>query len=218
MCADISKKIIEKWRDEQIRLSLKIRHLPLKIKSGLIAGIDVSYKDTYIYCSIVVLSFPKLEVVNIYNKKGEVEYPYIPGFLSFREMPVVLRTFNRVKEDIFLIFCDGQGIAHPRGFGLASHIGTVLRIPSIGCAKSRLVGEYRPVAKKKGNFSELIYKNKVVGAVLITKDNTNPVFVSAGNYIDLESAIRYTLDCSVYRIPEPTRLAHKYVTSFRESR
>lgn len=215
MCAGISKKIIDRCYEEQIRLSSQIRIEPLTIKSGLIAGVDVSYLNEDIFCSVVVLSFPELMIVGCYNSRGKVNFPYIPGLLSFREMPIVVKTFEKVKEDISLIFCDGQGIAHPRGFGLASHIGTILKIPTIGCAKSKLVGEYKSPRRIRGNFSPLVYKNKTVGVALITKDNTNPVFVSIGNYIDLESAIKYTLDCSRFRIPEPTRLAHKCVTEFK---
>ncbi|MCX7958899.1 MAG: endonuclease V [Deltaproteobacteria bacterium] len=217
MCADISKRLIDKFIKEQIRLSSQIEFISLKNRKGIIAGIDVSYKNDDIFCSIVTLLFPELKLINVYYKKDKTKFPYIPGLLSFREMPIVIKTFEEVRETIFLIFCDGQGIAHPRGFGLASHIGTVLGIPTIGCAKSRLVGEYIEPPSKKGSHTPLVYQNKIVGAVLRTRDNTNPVFVSVGNYIDLKSAIRYTISCSRYRIPEPTRHAHRYVTQFRDN-
>ncbi|MGB9600664.1 MAG: endonuclease V [Myxococcota bacterium] len=215
MYANITKSLIERLKEEQNRLSLRIVFKPLNKKNGKIAGVDVSYKGEEIFCSVVILSFPELKLINVYNKKGKVDFPYIPGFLSFREMPIILNTFDRVKENCFLIFCDGQGIAHPRGFGLASHIGTLLKIPSIGCAKSRLVGEYTEPDLKRGSFSKLIYKGIEVGVALRTRENTKPIFVSAGNYIDLESSIYYTLCCARYRIPEPTRLAHKHVTLFK---
>ncbi|MCX7943281.1 MAG: endonuclease V [Deltaproteobacteria bacterium] len=217
MYATISREVINKYIDLQRRLAKQIKIIPLEIKNGYVAGIDVSYKDHDIFCSVVVLSYPRLELINVYYKRDKVEFPYIPGLLSFREIPIVVKTFKEVREDIFLIFCDGQGIAHPRGFGLASHIGTVLGISTIGCAKSKLIGEYTEPPNKKGSHTPLVYQNKVVGAVLRTKNNTNPVFVSVGNYIDLKSAINYTISCSIYRIPEPTRLAHKYVTRFRDN-
>lgn len=215
MSAPISKKIIEKCIKEQIRLSSQVKQLSLNISEGFVAGIDVSYKGEDIFCSIVVLYYPQLKIKNIYRCKDKVRFPYVPGLLSFREMPIVLKTFKYVKEDVFLILCDGQGIAHPRGFGLASHIGTELKKPTIGCAKSRLIGEYNEPGPKKGDYSPLVYKEKIVGVVLRTRDNTKPLFISVGNYIDLDSSIRYVLRCSRYRIPEPTRLAHQYVTEYK---
>ncbi len=217
MFADISEKTIQKLKDEQIKLASKIKFVSLKKRVGFIAGVDVSYSKVDIFCTIVIISYPELKLINVYNEKGRIEFPYIPGLLSFREMPIVLKTFEKVKEDVFLIFCDGQGIAHPRGFGLASHIGTILKKPTIGCAKSRLVGEYTIPGSNKGDYTPLIYKGRKVGVVLRTRDNTNPVFISVGNFIDIKSAINYTLCCSLYRIPEPTRLAHKYVTLYKNS-
>lgn len=218
MNVNISKKLIEKLKEEQIRLSSQIVFRTLNKKGGYIAGVDVSYKNDEIFCAIVILLFPELKMINVYTKKDKVGFPYISGFLSFREMPIVIKTFKTVRERCFLVFCDGQGIAHPRGFGLASHIGTILKIPTIGCAKSRLVGEYSEPDNKKGSYSPLMYKGNKVGVVLRTKDNTNPVYLSVGNYIDINSAIRYTIACAKYRIPEPTRLAHKYVTQYKNSR
>ena len=215
MSVNIPKKRLDRLKSLQENLASKIVIKPLNIESGFIAGIDVSYRGDYGFCSIIILKYPELEIVNVYNSKKLVKFPYIPGFLSFREMPVVLKTFKKVKEDIFLIFCDGQGIAHPRGFGLASHIGTILNIPSIGCAKTRLVGDFIEPDRHRGCHSPLCYKDRVVGAVLRTRDNVKPIFVSIGNNIDIDSAIRYTLNCSKSRIPEPTRLAHHFVTEFR---
>lgn len=188
---------------------------PFRLGEGIIAGIDVSYKGDLMFCSIVLLGFPSLTLLQVYNDKEEADFPYIPGFLSFREMPVILKTFQKVKEKISLIFCDGQGIAHPRGLGLASHIGIELGIPSIGCAKSRLVGEYIEPPASRGAYSDLVFRDKIVGAVLRSRETCRPIFVSPGNLIDIPSSIRYALLVSRYRIPEPIRLAHKYVTLFR---
>ena len=216
MSVNIPIRRLERLKSLQKDLASKIIVRPLNIENGFIAGVDVSYNKDLGFCSVVVLRYPELEVINVYNAKRTVRFPYIPGFLSFREMPVVLKAFERVREDIFLIFCDGQGIAHPRGFGLASHIGVELNLPSIGCAKSRLVGEYSEPDSSRGSYSPLYYKDKVVGVVLRTRDGVSPVFVSIGNKIDIDSAVRYTLNCSRTRIPEPLRLAHHFVTEYRK--
>ena len=147
---------------------------------------------------------------------GKARFPYIPGLLSFREAPILLRAFRKLKNNPDIVLFDGQGIAHPRRFGLASHMGLVLDKPSIGCAKSRLVGEYSSVENTAGAYSKLIYGNKVVGVVLRTKKNTKPIFVSPGHKINLSLAIRITLKtCCGYRIPEPTRQAHLLVNKLR---
>ncbi len=213
--ANSLQKKIEKARLLQSKLAEKIKIRPLRLDKGIIAGIDVSYRNEFMFCAIVLLNFPSLRIADIYSDKKKVDFPYIPGFLSFRELPVILKTFKQVKEKVSLIFCDGQGIAHPRGFGLASHIGSVLNIPSIGCAKSRLIGTYKEPGIKKGSYSDLIYNEKIVGAVVRTRDNCQPIFVSPGNCIDIESSVKYVLMTSRFRIPEPTRLAHIYVTRLK---
>ena len=149
---------------------------------------------------------------------GKAKFPYIPGLLSFREAPILLRAFRKLKNNPDVILFDGQGIAHPRSFGLASHMGLILDKPSIGCAKSRLVGEYGSVENTAGAYSKLIYGNKIVGVVLRTKNNTKPIFVSPGHKTNLTFAIRIALKtCCGYRIPEPTRQAHLLVNKLRRT-
>ena len=190
-------------------------------KIQTIAGTDVSY-DKYsnrFFAGVVVFKLNKhLETIEEATAVGKASFPYIPGFLSFREAPVLLRAFRKLKNNPDVIIFDGQGIAHPRRFGLASHMGLILDKPSIGCAKSRLVGEYSSVENTAGACSKLIYGNKVVGVVLRTKKNTKPVFVSPGHKINLSLAIRIILKtCCGYRIPEPTRHAHLLVNKLRRT-
>ena len=163
------------------------------------------------------MSFPELVVAEENWVKGRVEFPYIPGLLTFREAPVLLEAFSLLKQRPDVIVFDGQGIAHPRGFGLASHAGLLLGLPSAGCAKTRLVGEYAPVGKKRGSFSWLWFEGKKVGAVVRTRANVKPVFVSPGDKITLQTAVRLVLAaCKNYRLPEPIRKAHQLANRIRE--
>jgi len=186
-----------------------------------VAGADISLtrNSTDAFAGIVVLNARTLEIADEYFIKGKIEFPYIPGLLSFREAPLLLKLFKKVSPAPQLVFFDGQGIAHPRRLGLASHMGLLLDCPTIGCAKSRLTGNYKEPGLKKGSRSRLQDDdNQTIGAVVRTRDNCKPVFISVGHQIDLGTAIRWTLKCtSRYRIPEPTRLAHIRVNEFRQS-
>jgi deoxyribonuclease V len=135
-------------------------------------------------------------------------FPYVPGFLSFREGPAIIEALSRLKIKPDLILLDGQGIAHPKGLGIASHIGILLDLPTVGCAKSRLVGEYKEPGSNKGAWSPLKFHGSIVGAVLRTRDSVRPLFVSPGHRIDLKASIEIVLGCiGRYRIPEPLRRA-----------
>jgi deoxyribonuclease V len=177
-----------------------------------IAGADVAYPvdgDT-IFGAVVVLSFPDLAIADESWVKGKAKFPYIPGLLTFREAPVLLEAFSLLRQRPDVILFDGQGIAHPRGFGLASHAGLLLGLPSVGCAKTRLVGEYRPVGRKRGSFSWLWFEGKKVGAAVRTRTGAKPVFVSPGDQITIRTAVRLVLAaCKGYRLPEPIRRAHQ---------
>ena len=176
-----------------------------------IAGVDISGVDSnnIATAAIVVLSYPEKEVIEIARIKDKPSFPYVSGFLSFREAPLILSAFQTLKTIPDVIMVDGQGIAHPRRFGLASHLGLFLDIPTIGCAKSRLCGYYQPPDNTAGAYSKLIDNDEVIGAVVKTKVNVKPVYVSIGHKIDLESAINCVLQCcNGYRLPETTRLAH----------
>jgi deoxyribonuclease V len=198
------------------RLSLKNGFVFRNIR--WIAGADVAYATggDAIFGAVVVLSFPELVVAEESWVKGKVQFPYIPGLLTFREAPVLLEAFSLLKQRPDVILFDGQGIAHPRGFGLASHAGLLLGLPSVGCAKSRLVGEYSPVGKKSGSFSWLWFEGKKVGAVVRTRADVKPVFVSPGSKITLQTAVRLVFAaCRGYRLPEPIRKAHQLANRIR---
>jgi len=176
-----------------------------------IAGLDISVNRVKGMArgAVVVLSYPELLVVETEIVEGKLEFPYVPGLLSFREAPLMLAACQQlnITPDLFLI--DGQGIAHPRRVGLASHLGLFLNAPTIGCAKSLLCGSCEMPADEKGSYAEIIDRDETIGAALRTRLRTKPVFVSIGHKIDLEDTIRWVLVCCRgYRLPEPTRLAH----------
>jgi len=177
----------------------------------LVGGADISVPrgSRMARAAVVVLSYPELEVVEVEMGVAELRYPYIPGLLSFREAPVILELFNNLshKPDLFIV--DGQGIAHPRKLGIASHLGLWLDLPTIGCAKSRLCGEHDEVGYEAGSAAGLIHEGEVVGTVLRTRAGAKPLYISPGHKIGLEQSVRWTLACTKgYRLPEPSRLAH----------
>ncbi len=183
---------------------------PFDITAVLVAGVDVSItgKDTG-SCCIVVLDSATLGVREVIVEEGKIDFPYVPGFLSFREGPLFLKALSSLKHRPDVFFFDGQGIAHPRRFGLASHMGLLLDIPTVGVAKSRLVGRYREPDPKKGSWNYLEIDGEKVGAVVRTRERVKPVFVSPGHFTDVASSVRLTMFVTGrYRIPEPTRLAH----------
>ena len=185
---------------------------------SLIAGADVSYNkyDPVIYAGVVVLRLPDLTVVERRGASIECHFPYIPGLLSFREAPALMAAFAKVESAPDAVMLDGQGVAHPRRLGLASHVGLWLDAPCFGCAKSLYVGKYEEPGREAGSWSPLTDRGQVVGRVVRTKTNVKPVFVSAGHKITLDDAVRLTLAChGGYRIPEPTRQAHHYVNALR---
>lgn len=205
-------------RELQSALCEKIKLTPLKRTPRLIAGLDCAFsKDDKRICAVIIaLKFPSMEIIETQQAVLKVNFPYISGLLSFREAPVCIKAAEKLEAtpDVFII--DGQGIAHPRRLGLAAHLGLFLNGPTIGCAKSRLIGKFSDVGPDKGSFSHLTDKEEVIGAVLRTRTNVKPVFVSPGNNCSLDDAIRITLQCAIrYRLPEPTRLAHGMVSKLR---
>ena len=197
---------------------IKICHLPLKITR--VAGFDVSYlkEENVLIAGMVIIDYPSLSLYDSFVITDQINFPYIPGYLSFREAPVLLKLIEKYQQlaDVFIF--DGHGIAHPRGFGIASHLGVLINKPSIGCAKKKLVGDYQLPDPKKGAREDLIYKDNIIGQVLRTKDNIKPVFVSIGHRAILDEATEFILSCAdKYRLPEPTRLAHYAVYNYRKS-
>ena len=177
-----------------------------------IGGADVAYsKDgTYCFGAIAVLAFPGMEILDRATAVGKIPFRYIPGLLSFREGPILIKAFQRLKLKPDVMIYDGQGIAHPRGMGLASHMGLWLDIPSIGCAKTPLLSGFILPGPSKGSFEWILWEGKKVGAVLRTRENVKPLFVSPGHRIDLRKSIQLILNtCKGYRIPEPLRCAHQ---------
>lgn len=165
---------------------------------------------------MVVLSFPGLEVVEVKGYEAELEFPYVPGLLAFREIPPVVGALRKIEAEVDAVIFDAQGLAHPRRLGLASQLGLFLDVPSIGCAKSLLVGKYEEPGAEKGSQSDLVHRGEVVGKVVRTRKNVSPVYVSIGNRIDLESAVELVLACSPkYRLPETTRQAHNAANRLR---
>jgi deoxyribonuclease V len=160
--------------------------------------------------AVVSLKYPSLEPLEQAISLRPVNFPYIPGLLSFREAPLILEAFEKLKQSPDLLIIDGHGIAHPRRFGIACHIGLLLDVPSIGCAKTLLLGEYDEPCPEQGGFSYLKDQEEIIGAVLRTRSNVKPVFVSIGHKVNLKDSIKFVLNCCCgYRLPETTRRADR---------
>ena len=176
-----------------------------------VAGVDISVDRLRGrgVGAVVVLSYPELEVLEVSVQEAPLTFPYVPGLLSFREAPVLREAFRRLAGPIDLLLVDGQGLAHPRRFGLACHLGLLLDVPAIGCAKSRLLGKHEMPDVAAGSRADLLDKGEVIGAVLRTRTGVKPLWVSTGHRISLAEAAAFVLKCCRgYRLPEPTRLAH----------
>ncbi len=197
--------------DIQWRLAAQVSRNSEITTPHFIAGVDISAQQAQGVATgaVVVLSYPELRVVETKVAQGELTFPYIPGLLSFRESPLILAACERLTFTPDLIMVDGQGIAHPRRMGLASHLGLFLNTPTIGCAKSRLCGSHEVPGDEPGSYTEVIDRGETIGVGLRTKLGVKPVYVSIGHKIDLQAAIYWVLECCRgYRLPEPTRLAH----------
>lgn len=197
-----------------------VRIKPLAREVKTIAGADISFNkfSEVIYSGIVVLSLPDLRVIESASVRSTATFPYVPGLLSFREIPSLLEAWQKLRIKPEVLVLDGQGLAHPRRFGIACHAGVLLNLPTIGCAKSILVGSHGELDPPAGSVSPLIDKGEQVGVALRTKNNVKPVYVSAGHLIDLHSAIELILKSATkYRQPEPTRQAHLLVNRLREA-
>ena len=206
----------------QTRLAAQVRLIPLPSpqRGLLIAGADCSYEKRAVsgFAAIVVCRWPDLEVVEVGKGIREVSFPYVPGLLSFRELPLLMEAWEGLRQKPDIVLVDGQGIAHPRRFGLASHAGMVWDCPSVGCAKSLLVGEYREPGERRGSRTLLKHNGERIGTVVRTRSAVKPMFVSPGHRSDFESAVRWVLRVSPkYRIPEVIRKAHEEVNRMRQA-
>jgi deoxyribonuclease V len=212
----------------QKKLAGRVRERDMKRLPRLVAGVDCGYSRTTdtMYASVVVCRLPgrtrsprrpeDFEVVEEVSVAAPAAMPYVPGLLSFRESPAVLKCFRKLRERPGAVLVDGQGRAHMRRLGLACHLGLFLGVPTVGCAKSVLVGDFSEPAARRGSRSRLRHGGEVVGLALRTRDRVKPVYVSVGHLIDLQGAARLVLSCSAgYRLPEPTRLAHHLGTRAR---
>ena len=181
-----------------------------------VAGADVSTQGDMAYATVVVLDFPGLSPVEVRGYEAPLRFPYVPGLLSFRELPSVVGALQKVETGVDALILDAQGLAHPRRMGLASHLGIFLDVPTVGCAKSLLVGSFEAPGIEKGSATDLVHRGEVVGKVLRSRDGVSPVFVSVGNGIDLESSVELVLACCTrYRLPETTRQAHTAANRLR---
>ena len=181
-------------------------------KADYVAGVDVGFKDNFqiTQAAVAVLSFPQLELVEHAIAQIPTTFPYVPGYLSFREIPAIVEAVTKLTITPDLILCDGQGLAHPRRFGLACHLGILLDLPTIGVAKSLLIGKHEEVPKSKGSWTALVDREETIGIVLRSRTNVKPIYISIGHKISLETAVNYVMKClTKYRLPETTRWADK---------
>jgi deoxyribonuclease V len=196
----------------QERLSGRVVAAGEPTRLARVAGVDVGFEDDgkTVRAAVAVLSYPGLQPVEAAIARVPTTFPYVPGLLSFRELPGVLGALARLRALPDLVLCDGQGLAHPRRFGIACHLGVLTGLPTIGVGKTRLIGEYDEPGRHKGDWSPLRHQGETLGAVLRTREGVKPVFVSPGHKVSLAAALRLTLSCTRrYRLPETTRAAHR---------
>ncbi len=195
---------------DQEKLARQVKVEPLKKKIATIAGADVAVAKEFLYSCLCVFSYPGLDLVCDRRARERARMPYVPGFLSYRELPVIVKAYERLPCEPDVLLVDGQGIAHPRRLGLASHLGVVLGIPTIGCAKSHLYGEYSMPGLQRGDYTMMKIGQENIGVVLRTRTGVKPLFVSPGHLVDIRDCMRIVLTVADrYRIPEPLRHAHK---------
>ena len=202
----------------QERLREQVRRSGDPGEVSLVAGADASYErgSNVIHAVVVVLRYPDLSVVERASAAAATAFPYIPGLLTFREGPALIEAFQRLASEPDVIFFDGQGIAHPRGLGIASHMGVLFDRPTVGVAKSLLVGTAAEPAAEKGSTAPILRDGETIGMAVRTKDRVKPVYVSVGHRIDLSAAVDLVLSAARgYRLPEPTRQAHLFANEVR---
>jgi deoxyribonuclease V len=215
-------------RKLQTQLAGRVEFKPIAGNPKLIAGLDCAFSrdGRKIIACVVVLTFPNFELIETKNAVRKVNFPYIPGLLSFREAPACIAAVKKLKNEPDIFMVDGQGIAHPRRLGIAAHLGLFFDKPTIGCAKSRLIGDYEEPPLEKGAYSLLkiasdkqrATSDEIIGSVIRTRTGVKPVFVSVGHKCTLDDAVNWTIKCAVrYRLPEPVRFAHQFVTELKKT-
>lgn len=205
---------------EAIQLQKKLRSQVIPYDNfgeiRYVAGVDVGFeaKGKITRAAVAILTWPDLSLHETAVARQPTTFPYIPGLLSFREIPTILAALAQVKTTPDLLLCDGQGLAHPRRFGIACHLGVLVNLPSIGVAKSRLIGQHHPVNQERGSWQPLVDKDERIGVVLRTRSNIKPLYISLGHRISLDRALEYVIGCTPrYRLPETTRWADKLASS-----
>ncbi|NOZ04157.1 MAG: deoxyribonuclease V [FCB group bacterium] len=207
----------EKARQIQETLRRRVIREDRFLQIRLVAGIDVGFprRENIAQAAIAVLRLPELDLVDYSVARQTITFPYLPGLLSFRETPVILEALQKLALRPDLLLCDGHGIAHPRRFGLASHIGLITGLPTIGVAKTRLIGSHEAVPDKKGAWVPLTHENEIIGAVLRSRVGVKPIYISIGHKISLETAVKIVCRCLTrYRLPETTRRAHRIASGY----
>jgi deoxyribonuclease V len=210
---------VEEARAIQHRLRDQVRVEPLDVNAvETVAGADLSFDrgSDDVYAGVVILRLPSLDVVERVGLRTQARFPYVPGLLSFRETPPLLEAWQRLASPPDALICDGHGMAHPRRFGIACHLGLLLDLPTVGCAKRILVGRHDPVDEASGDWTPLLHGDEVIGAALRLRAGASPVYVSVGHRCDLESALALVRRCAgPTRVPETTRQAHLFVNALR---
>jgi deoxyribonuclease V len=195
---------------EQLRSRVSQKNGPELRRIRYVAGVDCSLRDNLATAAVPILHWDTLEQVDLAIVQQPIPFPYVPGLLSFRECPAILAAFEKLTIQPDLVMVDGAGIAHPRRLGIAAHLGLLLDKPTIGCAKSRLIGTHDEPADEAGSYVDLWDKGELIGAVLRTRDRVNPLYISVGHKINLPTALDLVLEaCRGFRLPEPTRMAHQ---------
>lgn len=200
----------------ELKQKITLEHLSSKINT--IAGADISFNkfSSTVYAGIVTLSFPQLKILSYALVKAEVNFPYVPGFLAFREVPALLKAWNLLSEKPDVLIVDGHGIAHRRRMGIAAHFGALTNQCTMGCAKKILFGKYNEPGLNKFDYSPIYDKQEIIGWVYRSKNNVKPIFISPGNKMNIQDSLTIISQClGKYRIPEPTRVAHEKVNLFR---
>ena len=215
---DIDLDVDHRWDlapDEAValqkRLSTRISNKSLKRADeiSLVGGVDAAYCEDRVQAAVVLFNLTTRKTIESVRVSKQVAFPYVPGLLSFRETPAILDALEKLQRLPDVLMVDGQGIAHPRRFGIACHVGLLTSLPAIGCAKTRLVGNYTEPNNEKGSMSLMSDGKDTIGAVLRTRTGVKPVYVSTGHLISLENSVTVVLNaCQRYRLPEPLRLAN----------